>query len=660
MHFQQNLSHLRNQTIFSKVKSMHSVPDAANSPRENHIPLKANEFIDVINLLVQNNCISTEQVLYAKRLQSKLESERPLLDILRELKYVSDEDLKMLLRNNRSSMALGGYLVALGYIKETDLNLALKIQSESTPKRKLGEILIERQLIDEKDLLEVLSLQMGIEFIEPDYTKVDIKLFSKAPPKCYQKYHFIPIRTENNETLIAFADPSDNNAQEAARRFFGTNFTAVLANKSALQNVIKQFQHGKPILESHDSGKNIAKTFIDKIIHDAIDRKASDIHIEPFKDKGRIRFRQDGVLVHYDDLPLKTLPVITNRLKVLCNLDIAEKRRHQGGRFLFEYPGGELDLRVSFYVTVHGEKIVLRLLNRKGVLLNLGELGMPGRMLERFKEDALYLPSGVILFTGPTGSGKTTSVYSCINHLNSPKTSIITAEEPVEYVIDGIAQCSINPRIQLTFEETLRHIVRQDPDIIVIGEIRDDFSAEIAVQAALTGHKVLTTFHTEDSIGGLIRLMNMKIEAFLISSTVVSVVAQRLARKICTNCSQPHLPTPVQLRNLGYTAKDISGIKFRAGKGCAACQYTGYQGRVGIYELLILEETIRNAIIERRTSQEIRKLSIESSGLVTLMEDGIIKASDGMTTIDELLRCLPRLQRPRPLAEVRRLVEGSL
>jgi type IV pilus assembly protein PilB len=371
----------------------------------------------------------------------------------------------------------------------------------------------------------------------------------------------------------------------------------------------------------------------------------------------RVRFRQDGVLIQFQDFQIDILPALTNRIKVLCDVDITEKRRHQGGRFYFDYPGGQVDLRVSFYVTVHGEKIVLRVLNRKGVLINIEDVGLSRRMEKRFKEDALYMPSGVILITGPTGSGKTTTVYSCINHINNPETSIITAEEPVEYMIDGIAQCSINPRINLTFEETLRHIVRQDPDVIVIGEIRDNFSAEIAVQAALTGHKVLTTFHTEDSIGGLVRLLNMNIEAFLISSTVVSVMAQRLLRRICPACASDYKPTPTDLQRIGYTHDDVKGAAFRKGHGCGRCQYTGYSSRVGIFELLILNEQVRNAIIEQKTSQEIRRISIDSTGLVTLLEDGIVKAAAGATTIDELIRCLPRLQKPRPLPELRRLLE---
>jgi type IV pilus assembly protein PilB len=376
------------------------------------------------------------------------------------------------------------------------------------------------------------------------------------------------------------------------------------------------------------------------------------------QDRFRVRFRMDGVLIHHRDYPLEHIPGITSRIKVMCEADIAERRRHQGGRLLFEHNGEFMDMRASFYVTVHGEKIVLRLLNRQAELLNIEDLGIFPRMLERLRSDALDCPSGVVLVTGPTGSGKTTTVYSFINYLNKPHTSIITAEEPVEYVIEGIAQCSINPKINLTFEETLRHIVRQDPDVIVIGEIRDSYSAGVAVQAALTGHKVLTTFHTEDSIGGLIRLLNMDIDAFLISSTVVCVLAQRLMRKVCPACAMPCQLTPSEIIRLGITHKDVQDAEFRKGRGCAQCRHTGYKGRIAAFEMLILNEDVRDGLIERKTSHQIRKISIESTGLVTLFEDGLAKAARGVTTAEEVLRTLPRLHKARPLEELRRLIGG--
>jgi type IV pilus assembly protein PilB len=283
---------------------------------------------------------------------------------------------------------------------------------------------------------------------------------------------------------------------------------------------------------------------------------------------------------------------------------------------------------------------------------------MAPRMIERFVEDALERPSGVILVTGPTGSGKTSTLYSCVNHINRPETSIITAEDPVEYVIEGIGQCSLNPAIDLTYEETLRHIVRQDPDVIVIGEIRDTFSAETAIQAALTGHKVLTTFHTEDSIGGLLRLLNMEIEAFLVSSTVVSVLAQRLLRRVCERCASEVEASASELRRLGYLAKEFQGAGLRRGRGCETCRYTGYRGRIAVFELLVLDEPVRDAVLHRGTAYEIRRVSRESSGLLSLLEDGIVKAARGVTTLEEVLRTLPRLDAPRPVNELRRLLGG--
>ena len=325
-------------------------------------------------------------------------------------------------------------------------------------------------------------------------------------------------------------------------------------------------------------------------------------------------------MLQHKDYPKEIAPQLTSRIKVMAEADIAERRRHQDGRILFasDKHGINLDMRVSFYVTIYGEKIVLRLLNNKGTLLDIREIGMAPRMLEHFIYEALEVPTGVMMITGPTGSGKTRTLYSCVNYLNDINTSIITAEDPVEYVIDGISQCSINPKIGVTFEETLRHIVRQDPDVIVLGEIRDHFSAETAIQAALTGHKVLTTFHTEDSIGGLIRLMNMEIEAFLISSTVVCVVAQRLLRRVCPDCAETYIPTPLDLSRLGRIAQRSGRGGIQARPGCKSCRFSGYRGRVGIFELLVMNEMVKNAILNNKSSYEIRRISIETSGMVTL------------------------------------------
>ena len=612
----------------------------------------------IVDFLLQEKLLAPKQVEYATRVRTKLETPRPLLEVLKELKLIADDQIKKAVKDSRISMCIGNILVELGYIKPDDLQRALDIQAADNNSRKIGEILLEHRLIDEQVLIEVLSLQMGFPEVEPEFTEIDQALFAKAPAKWYESHDVIPIQKQADGVLIAFVDPLDGKDLEAVKQIFGDKFVPAIARRNAIKRAVGMCQSGDLKKDLAASDENSIIRLADEILLAAVERDTSDIHLEPLKNNMRVRFRQDGVLIHFQDFPAEIMPALTNRIKVLCEVDITEKRRHQGGRFCFDYPGGQIDLRVSFYVTVHGEKIVMRLLNRKGVLLDIDDISLSRRIRERFKEDALYVPSGVIIINGPTGSGKTTTVYGCINHINNPQTSIITAEEPVEYVIDGIAQCSINPKINLTFEETLRHIVRQDPDVIVIGEIRDKFSAEVAVQAALTGHKVLTTFHTEDSIGGIVRLLNMDIEAFLISSTVVSILAQRLLRKICPHCVKDYKPTPADLQRIGFSPNDIPGAQFRKGQGCARCQYTGYRGRVGVFELLVLDEQVRDAIIEQKTSQDIRRISIESTGLVTLLEDGLVKAAAGLTTIDEVLRSLPRLQKPRPLPELQRLLEG--
>ncbi len=629
-----------------------------SEPNERPLPEDIGGNNQIVELLLREKILTDKQVDYAARVLCKIETPRPMLEVLRELNFIDDEQIKDTVRESRVPMCIGSLLVELGYIPFEDVQRALKIQRENRNHKKLGEILLDHRLIDEHALIEVLSLQLGFPHLEPEFSEIDLKLFNTVSSKWYEKYDVIPIKKEKGGIIVAFADPLDRNDLEAVKLVFGVKFIPGIARKTSIKRAVRRCQTGAARQKISPSDENSIIKLVDDILLAAIERDASDIHIEPMKETMRVRFRQDGVLIQFQEFQIDILPTLTNRIKILCDVDITEKRRHQGGRFYFDYPEGQVDLRVSFYVTVHGEKIVMRLLNRKGVLINIEDVGLSQRMEDRFKEDALYMPSGVILITGPTGSGKTTTVYSCINHINNPETSIITAEEPVEYIIDGIAQCSINPRINLTYKETLRHIVRQDPDVIVIGEIRDNFSAEIAVQAALTGHKVLTTFHTEDSIGGLVRLLNMNIEAFLISSTVVSVMAQRLLRKICPVCATVYKPNPADLQRIGYAPGDIKGATFRKGHGCSQCRYTGYSGRIGIFELLILDEQVRNAIIAQETSQQIRRISIESTGLVTLLEDGIVKAAAGLTTINELLRSLPRLHKPRPLPELRRLLEG--
>ncbi len=609
---------------------------------------------ELIDILINEGLLTEKQAIHASRLREKLVRPKPLLEIVKELGYVTDAQVTAAIRKNKLSMRIGSLLVELGLITEADLEAAFQIQRTSKTPQKLGEVLVSNNFIKEIKLLEALSLQLGYPFVDPRFSGLDISLLHQIPSTYRAKGTYVPIERQEHQVVVAFANPLDLDELEEARTIFPEGILPAIATREAIRESYQRFERGAQTKDS--SGEDSATGIVERIILDAIDLDVSDIHMEPLPDRLRIRFRRDGVLEPYKEFPRELIPNISSRIKIMCKADIAEKRRHQGGRILFEHQGGELDMRASFYVTIHGEAIVLRLLNRQGSLIDITAIGMYPKILKRFLDNALSRPSGVVIITGPTGSGKTTTVYSCIHHLNTPLLSIITAEEPVEYVIPGISQCSIDPKINLTFEETLRHIVRQDPDVILIGEIRDNYSAEVAVQAALTGHKVLTTFHTEDSIGGLIRLMNMDIEAFLISSTVVSVVAQRLLRRVCPECAQPHKPSPGELQFFGYTQAMVQGASFRKGAGCPHCRYTGYRGRVAVFELLILEEMVRNAILERRTSFDIRKIALENTGLVTLFEEGLVKAAEGVTTLDEVIRCLPLVLKPRPLEETRRLL----
>ncbi|MFO7753038.1 MAG: ATPase, T2SS/T4P/T4SS family [Desulfobacteraceae bacterium] len=608
---------------------------------------------EIVALLVKDGLLSEDRVIYAMRVKDKLATEKNLLETLKELRYINDEQIKKTLRTHHLSLRIGDLLVELGYLSKERLSAAIELQEENKGKR-LGEIILENRFISESAFLEILSVQMGFPYIDLAFAEIDTELIGKTPVKWCESHRFVPVRLENKRPVLAFADPLSESDIKGAKELFGENFTIAISSPSSIQLTLEKIKSGK--LKNRDLiDESTVRGIVDTVIGKAIDEGASDIHIEPLRDRIQIRFRIDGILIHHKDYAQNILPMLTSRIKILSGGNIAEKRRHQGGRISYEYKGNTFDVRSSFYVTVFGEKIVMRILNRIDQIISIENIGMEPKMLNRFLMDVLNVPSGVLIITGPTGSGKTTTLYSCVNHINSPQISILTAEDPVEYIMDGVSQCSVNPDIGLTYEETLRHVVRQDPDVIVIGEIRDNYSADVAVHAALTGHKVLTSFHTEDSISGLIRLLNMDIEAFLISSTVVCVMAQRLLRRICPLCVQPYTPTPYDLKLLGYSPDHTRRYKFRKGQGCRHCRHTGYKGRLAVFEMLVLNEEVRDAVLNHKSSYEIRKISIETSGLVTLLEDAVSKATFGLTTIEEIFRCVPRLIPPRPINEIYRL-----
>lgn len=611
---------------------------------------------DVVGLLLKEGLVTEAQVRHAMRVQARLESPRTLLTVLQDLQIVTADQVRQAIRANPQSMRLGDLLIELGHVRDADLRAALAAQKQAGGKKRLGEILVDSRVMSEHKLTEVLADLFGLPCVEPRVVDIERSLLARTHLRVAIDRLFIPVSQAAGRVTVAFADPIDPTHQIAAEHMFGGSIVRAIARPSLILEALQAYERGARV--SVAPTEHTAMQVVVDLVREALTAGVSDIHIEPLAADLRVRFRLDGVMMEHRSVERDLGTALVSRIKVLAGADIAERRRHQDGRIKFEDPvtGATADIRASFYVTIHGEKVVLRLLNRKTELIGIQDIGMAPRMLDRFTNDALDIPTGVVIVTGPTGSGKTTTLYGAVDYLNTPDTSIVTAEDPVEYVVDGIAQCSINAKINRTFEETLRHIVRQDPDVIVLGEIRDRFSADTAIQAALTGHKVLTTFHTEDSIGGLLRLLNMNIEAFLISSTVLSVMAQRLLRRVCPSCQEPYIPTAAELRRLGVSPADLRGGAFMNGTGCASCRFTGYKGRVGVFELLVLNELVKDAILNHRTSYEIRRISIESSGLVTLLEDGLYKASYGVTSVQEVLRHLPRAAKPRPVEEVRRLL----
>jgi type IV pilus assembly protein PilB len=617
--------------------------------------------------LVSEGLLTRDQIANARKIQEQLGGLKTLSDVLLEMNWVSLPSLEDFARRHRSRFSIGDILITRKLVTLEDVMAAREVQRKNGPKAKrLGETLVEMGLVEERHIVEALAEKFSLPVLEPDISQIDIELVRRVSLKYLRRQVGLPVRIQDGHAHLLVSDPTMTNFVEEVARIFNCRVKLYLATSGV---IIKTLELLDTMLQGKDAGisdyqkvkyhtleaqaqsqsaEDKVMQMVDQLIRAAIEEGASDVHLEPMANKLRVRYRLDGVLVHKMDFPRDYTPRIVSRIKILADADVAERRKHQDGRIFVKTDKQEIDIRVSFYATVFGENVVLRILN-KASLISLQELGFAPNILRIYSDDVLASPSGITLITGPTGSGKTTTLYSSIDHCNDPTVKIITCEDPVEYVIDGISQCSINEKIGLTFNETLRSIVRQDPDIIVIGEIRDRFSADVAVQSALTGHKVFATFHTEDSVGALVRLINMEIETSLIASTIGAVLAQRLVRKVCANCQVRYQPEDRALRRFGLRREDLSRFTPLRGKGCSACNFTGYRGRLGIYELLVPNADIRDAILQKRTMQEIRQMSLESCNLCTMQEDGMVKALRGVTTLEEVLENAPRVFHQRPL-----------
>jgi type IV pilus assembly protein PilB len=558
------------------------------------------------------------------------------------------------------AVRLGDMLVKATLITREQLNQAL--QQQQTSGGRIGTNLVKLGFISEDDITSFLSRQYGVPSINLSHFEIDGAVIKLIPSEIAQKHQIIPINRTGNILTVAMADPSNIFAIDDIKFMTGFKVEPVVAAETSIRNAINKYYDSAGLVE------DIMKTFDDKdvealkddedainaaelgkaaedapvvklvnlILTDAIKKSASDIHIEPYEKSFRVRYRIDGVLYDVMQPPLRLKAAITSRIKIMAQLDIAERRLPQDGRIKIKMGGKEMDYRVSTLPTLFGEKVVLRLLDKGNLQLDMTKLGFGPEALADF-ERGLLLPYGMVLVTGPTGSGKTTTLYSALNRLNTVDTNIMTAEDPVEFNLAGINQVQTKAEIGLTFAAALRSFLRQDPDVIMVGEIRDYETAEIGVKAALTGHLVLSTLHTNDAPSTISRLLNMGVEPFLVSASTNVIVAQRLARRICQSCREVVPVPPQALVNVGFSAEEAKALKTFKGKGCMTCSDTGYKGRVALYEVMLIKENIKEAILQGASALELRELG-RKNGMQTLREAGLQKIREGMTTVEEILR----------------------
>ena len=558
---------------------------------------------------------------------------------------------------------LGEILKATSGLTEERLQEALAAQVEKGGR--LGEVLVGLKICTEDEVARALGLQLDIPYLArifPD--EVDAELVQKVPINFAKQARIIPLRMEGDSVALAVADPLDTTVLDHARLLLQTNITPYLALGSTvvdainsiydrsvneaeqlvgemeaadLDTVAHQLEEPQDLLDTDDEAPIIR--LVNSLLFRAAKESASDIHVEPMERELLVRFRIDGVLHEVIKPPKRYQSSILSRVKIMAQLNIAEKRLPQDGRIRIKLAGRDIDIRVSTIPTSFGERIVMRLLDKSATLLDLAEIGMSGDTLKHV--DSLIRRShGIILVTGPTGSGKTTTLYGALARINTPDLNILTVEDPVEYQLKGIGQMAINPKIGLTFAAGLRSFLRQDPDVIMVGEIRDKETAEIAIQASLTGHLVFSTVHTNDAAGAVTRLVDMGVEPFLVASSLTALLAQRLVRRVCQDCREEYEPTDEELREVALTKKELkerfSVTRLYRAVGCAACNKNGYRGRTGIYELLVVDDDIRQLVLKNVDSGTIKKTAIQK-GMATLLYDGAVKVASGETTVAEVL-----------------------
>jgi type IV pilus assembly protein PilB len=563
---------------------------------------------------------------------------------------------------------LGRILIKMGLLTREKVHECLNVQKQRDGSIKIGQIFIEFGLIDKKQLQIALAAQRGLEYININDIDIAPDVIEKVPAQMAKTYSIIPIEYDDKlNELVVVLDNSDNfRATDDLSTLMGFSVTAKMTDSEALQNaltryyesqdeqegineLIEEIQDDKMLAEYEGrdqsidldelkelSESNPVKKLLNLVLLQAIRDKASDIHFEPFENEYKMRYRIDGVLYEMIPPPKHIAAALSSRVKVMANLDIAERRLPQDGRISLTVQGNPVDLRVSVLPTMFGESVVLRVLDRSQISLDLDKLGFRPDDLKLVRQ-LIHKPNGIVIVTGPTGCGKTTTLYAALEELNNIERKVITTEDPVEYDIDGVIQVQMKSDIGLTFARCLRHILRQDPDVVMVGEIRDLETAEIAAQASLTGHIVFTTLHTNDAPTAIARLLDLGIEPFLITATLEGIISQRLVRRICNKCKTTYEPTEVQLIELGLTPDKLNGKKFYYGRGCSRCNNTGYRGRIALFEIMVFNDELRELVMKQASTNLLRNAA-QKAGMRLLRDNGLAAIYDGVTTIDEVVK----------------------
>jgi len=540
---------------------------------------------------------------------------------------------------------IGQILIEMGAIDEPAISKALNYQKGK--KARLGEALLSLGLCQEEQVAKALALQAQLPYVDLTKGKLPAALVEQVPRTLVEEHRFVPLVEKGGKLIVAIDDPMRVFELDNLGFLLNRPIGAAIASPTALRAKIRESygvgDDGESVEDLVSGGGDISDDdapiirLVQKMVESAVEERASDIHVEPFSDRVRVRFRVDGVLVERTSHPAHLQAPLLSRLKIMAGMDISEKRKPQDGRIGVNVQGRDLDIRASVLPSNHGETMVMRILDQERGLVSLEELGFDAGDNARFKS-IIRRPNGIFLVTGPTGSGKTTTLYAALKELNRPDVKIITAEDPVEYQLEGINQCQVRSRIGLDFARILRAMLRQAPNIILVGEIRDKETAEIAIQAALTGHLVFSTLHTNDAPSALTRLVDMGIKPFLVAASIQAVLAQRLIRRLCPECKQPYTPEESELKAVGINASDVAGQTLYQPDGCSACDRTGFRGRRGVYELMEMDSGLREMVFAGESAGAIRERARVSGRMSTLLEDGVRKITKGETTVSEILR----------------------